>query len=136
NTRVASLSVRYPSGDSCTITISAKSSKRSGTYSHQSPSSGSSAARPGGAGSPDGRIPHDRSRDPTHVDGSTARSSPPTESVPLHEPSCAKRVASSVTRLPVSNVCGCSSTAGNEPSQVRSNDSSSDSHTTRTRCNG
>ena len=45
-------------------------------------------------------MPHDRSRLPIQTDGSTVISSPSMTICPLHEPSWAKRCASSVTRLP------------------------------------
>ena len=115
------------------------SSKRSGTYSHQNPPVPvSSAVRPGASASPTGRMPQDRSRLPSHVDGSTAIVSPPTRTSPVQVPSCAKRVLCRMVRNPLLMMCGSSSTASNEPSHVRSRPTpwSSPSQTTRTRCSG
>lgn len=69
---------------------------------------------------PTGRMPQDRSRLPSQVAGSTAIRSPSTTMRPLQVPSCAKRCASRVTRLPERKTCGCSWTTSNRPSQVRS----------------
>ena len=74
----------------------AKSSKAIGTYSHHMPSKGGSAGRPAGSASPIGRMPHDRSRLPSQVLGSTTISSPSTTRWPLQVPSWANRCAFSV----------------------------------------
>ncbi len=75
---------------------------------------------PSGSFSPTGRTPHDRSRDPQVVAGSTFRSRPATLSVPLHEPICASRWVSNMTRAPWRMNWLGSATAGPTPSHVRS----------------
>ena len=101
------------------------------------PSNGGSAGRPAGSASPIGRMPQDRSRLPIHTDGSTAISSPSITMRPAHDPTCAKRCASRVTRLPCRMMCGCSWTTGNSPSHVRSAAMPSvSSSTIRSLCSG
>ena len=74
----------------------------------------------GGSDSPTGRIPHERSRVPTQVAGSTAIVSPSASIDHDQVPTWANRHASSVMRPFWRQTCRGSSTAGNEPSQVRS----------------
>ena len=102
------------------------------------PSNGGSTGRPGGSDSPTGRMPHERSRDPIQVAGSTTRSSPSMTSDPSQEPSWANRWASSVGRSPPARIrCGCSWTTGNSPRQRRSMAIPSvSSRTIRSSCSG
>ena len=101
------------------------------------PSKGGFAGAPWGSDSPTGRIPHERSRVPTHVSGVTAISVPSTERVPSQVPTWANRCALRVTREPDRITCGCSCTTSKEPSQVRSSAIPSvSSRTTRSRRSG
>ena len=96
-----------------------------------------SAGRPAGSASPTGRIPHERSREPTQASGLTAISSPSTDSEPDQVPTWAKRWASRVTRAPWRMTWRCSCTTSKEPSQVRSAASPSvSSSTIRIFCSG
>ena len=84
------------------------------------PSKAGSAGLPAGAASPIGRMPHERSREPTQRSGVTAMSAPSTAIVPSHVPTCANRWASRIVFEPWRITCGSSWTTSNDPSQVRS----------------
>ena len=93
---------------------------------------------PSVSGSPTGRTPQDRSRVPQHRSGVTARSVPPTESVPDQRPVCASRWVSKTTLPLLRMYWRGSAIAGTWPSQVTSmaTECSVGSTTTRRRRRG